>query len=107
MKNLDEFDLCVITECTAMANPGRLVYSDSRGYYIDAPRLGRQIEVPRDVVDRMVKEGVGTINKYGGFLFDNRKCEEIYPQLYCMKDKPNPEHPEKKITYCEYNFIFR
>lgn len=105
--SLCEFDLSVITECTAMANPGRLIFSSSNGYYVEAPRINQKIEVPKESIDRMVAAGVGSVNRYGGFEFDAKKCEEIYFTLFTSKEIPHPEHPGKKIQYCEYHNLFR
>lgn len=103
MLELTDFQLGIITECTVLANYGRIVYNGD-SYYLDSPRLGRKVDIPEEDINNLIDNGVLHKHKHGGVKFDNVKAEEIYPRLFVIEKIPHPKHERMHLDVCRFPF---
>lgn len=62
---------------------------------------GNKIDIPHKHVQDLLEKGFVTKNKYGGL--ETTEAARTYSESLVERlRKPNPEHPNKMIDYCEF-----
>jgi len=98
MNDINDFLKGVITECTIMVNHGRIIYNGVK-FYLDAPRLGKKIDISDEDVNLLVSGGYATRLFNGAIRLNAKKMDEIYYDLFRVEKVPHPKHEGMKIEH--------
>lgn len=104
MNDINDFLKGVITECTIVANQGRIVFNGIK-FYLDAPRLGKKIDISDEDINALVDGGYATRLFNGAIRLNSKKMDEIYYDLFRVEKIPHPKH--ERMTIDRSIFIYQ